>query len=354
MELVSFDDLVFYQNMIKLLFIFIGFCAFLFYTFNTEIRPISPCVVLVLFVLMVVVLGAYPIHAVQTDRYRYMREAIKVASGLNIHSHRDIGYSVIVHFLTCFPIEWYLYLHSILYVLGIFIFSRSLSKYNYGVIFLMMLLNFQFVSYGINTMRAGVAGSTLLLAMASRNRKILECLFLLFAIFIHKSFLLPVVCYIFARKYDRTDIYFMIWFFAIFLSAFAGSFFQQLMGSFMGLDERVSYFTKEASNTRYNVGFRWDFLLFSCMPMVYGSYMIFKLKFNDYFYKVLFNTYMLANTFWILVIRADYSDRFAYLSWFIYCPLLIYPIVKEPDLVSRPHKWIAYMILFLVVFRTLL
>jgi hypothetical protein len=37
---------------------------------------------------------------------------------------------------------------------------------------------------------------------------------------------------------------------------------------------------------------------------------------------------MIANTFWILVIRANFSNRFAYLSWFLMAIVIAYPLLK--------------------------
>ena len=60
--------------------------------------------------------------------------------------------------------------------------------------------------------------------------------------------------------------------------------------------------------------------------------------------------YILANTFWILVIRANFSDRFAYLSWFIYSAVLIYPLVTNPKIVQNSSKWVSLIILGLTLF----
>ena len=54
--------------------------------------------------------------------------------------------------------------------------------------------------------------------------------------------------------------------------------------------------------------------------------------FNDFVFNVIANTYILANSFWIMVIRASYSNRFAYLSWFLYPLVFAYPL-------SRMNIW---------------
>lgn len=49
-------------------------------------------------------------------------------------------------------------------------------------------------------------------------------------------------------------------------------------------------------------------------------------------FNILANTYLLANAFWVMLIRANFSNRFAYLSWFLYPILMAYGVI-------RLHLW---------------
>lgn len=82
-------------------------------------------------------------------------------------------------------------------------------------------------------------------------------------------------------------------------------------------------------NISTKIGFRWDFLIFSAVPIIWGWWIIKKKGLNDKAYNIIFNTYVLANSFWVLVIRAAFSNRFAALSWFLYFLVLIYPLLKH-------------------------
>ena len=64
------------------------------------------------------------------------------------------------------------------------------------------------------------------------------------------------------------------------------------------------------------------------MPIVLGYYVVIKRGIQDRTYTILLNTYTLANAFWVMVIRANYSNRFAYLSWFMYPIVLAYPLLR--------------------------
>jgi predicted Na+-dependent transporter len=94
-------------------------------------------------------------------------------------------------------------------------------------------------------------------------------------------------------------------------------------------DSRTSYLT--TTETHYNVGFRIDFILYSCMPIIIGYIYQNRLHYRNEFYSLIHNTYIIANAFWVLVIRANFSDRFAYLSWFMYALVMMYPLLESPD-----------------------
>lgn len=96
----------------------------------------------------------------------------------------------------------------------------------------------------------------------------------------------------------------------------------------LGFDDRLSYLTDYDIGMFSHTGFRWDFLLYSMMPIVLGYYVVIKRGIQDRTYTILLNTYTLANAFWVMVIRANYSNRFAYLSWFMYPIVLAYPLLR--------------------------
>lgn len=105
-----------------------------------------------------------------------------------------------------------------------------------------------------------------------------------------------------------------------------GGWFEQIFVS-LQLDDRIQgYFTKDYSQFSH-AGFRWDFLLYSIVPILLGKYITDR-GCEDRIYSVLLNTYILANAFWVLVIRAEFSDRFAALSWTLYPFVIAYPLLK--------------------------
>ena len=77
-------------------------------------------------------------------------------------------------------------------------------------------------------------------------------------------------------------------------------------------------------------GFRWDFLLYSTAPVVMAWYVCIKKDLQDNWYNAICTVYCLCNAFWVLVIRSAFSNRFAYLSWFLYPIVIAYPLVNMP------------------------
>lgn len=351
MGLVSLEDYMQYKQMVYILFLLIGIIGFFIYFWRDRLGTMPNTIAVFLFLLSIIVIGAYPIVNLGEDRFRYYELAQEVMrTGQNLWA-RDVGYFYVIRILTLFPFSLYFYLHGFLYVIGIYIFCKYSSKDNYGLLFLGCILNFQFIAYGVNGMRAGLAQSMLMIAMANRNKIRWEILFIFISISIHKSFALPAVCYLITKHYDRTKLYFYIWLLAIPVSAIFGESIQAFFSTFMSNEERMAYFSTTASETSYNVGFRLDFILFSCAPIIIGYYYIYKRNYKDVIYKNLYNMYLLANTFWILVIRADYSDRFAYLSWFIYTIVLLYPLANCSQIVPKSNKWVAVILLGLTLFK---
>ena len=231
----------------------------------------------------------------------------------------------------------WLFLTAFIYCFNYYLFCyKLLDRYVYiGV--LMFFTSLLFYNYGTNTIRAGFAASFLLLSFCNCRNKFLFYLFIIIAVGCHKSMLIPASAMVISRYYDKTFIYLLMWIVSIFLSAVLGSFFENIFAS-IAIDSRTSYLNVDADDTLYKVGFRLDFILYSCLPVFMGYYFVIKKKYKDKMYSMLFNTYLLANSFWILVIRANFSDRFAYLSWFIYPVLLIYPLLKEKIVFQQKLK----------------
>ena len=214
-----------------------------------------------------------------------------------------------------------------------------LMRNNMFVAILFCFISLSCFSFGTNGLRNGMASSIMLLAITFLNHErkwqiIIALLLMYLSINIHKSMALPGLCAIvafLAIKETKYAIFF--WVASIFISAVAGNYITEFFVD-LGFDDRMEAYAnldefgevKESVNVK--AGFRIDFILYSIMPIIMAWYVTIKRNFKDNMFNLLANTYILSNAFWVMVIRSEQSNRFAYLSWFIYPLVIAYPLLR--------------------------
>lgn len=212
---------------------------------------------------------------------------------------------------------------------------RRLMPNNLTLAMLFCFGAFSFFSYGTNGIRNGLACSLLLLAFSYINGttkdKVVAGVLSFVAYNIHHSTALPILCMAVSLLYRNTKIIYLFWLGSIFVSAVAGGFVESFFSG-LGFDDRLDSYLHSTENGALfsHTGFRWDFLLYSAMPIWLGWYVVIKRKIFNSQYLMLLHTYVLANAFWVMLIRTSYSNRFAYLSWFMYPIVLAYPLLRLP------------------------
>lgn len=199
-----------------------------------------------------------------------------------------------------------------------------------GVVFL--LCSLMFFPFAVNGLRNGLACHLLLLgAVLLLDDKWLPGIVLcLIAVGIHRSVILPLAA-ILVGLFLFQDIKYAIifWVISIVISLIAGDIVAGFFSS-LGFDERMTQYVNIDDMSEFSrEGFRWDFLLYSAFPVLMAWYICIKRKCSDNWYNVLCTVYILCNAFWIMVIRSAFSNRFAYLSWFLYPIIIAYPLVNR-------------------------
>lgn len=289
-------------------------------------------------------LGLRPVTRdfVDMPMYAYTYESIDITSAdyapMGFHSEwfwRNIA-------LFClnmgFNVNEYFFLIEVVYLSGMYICCLMLMRKNLWLSMLFFFTAFSTYSYGTNGIRNGMACSIELVAMCllieKNSVKRFFSFFLMFlALGIHRSTMLPSAAAI-ATVYVVKDTKwaFRFWLISIALSLTVGPLVERFFVA-LGFDERMSeyhegQFTENAQTYFSSVGFRWDFLMYSSAPVAMIWYVTRFRRFTDIAYTMFANTYLLCNAFWIIVIRASFSNRFAYLSWFIYPVVLAYPLLR--------------------------
>lgn len=220
-----------------------------------------------------------------------------------------------------------------LYIIPVFLAVKRFTPTNVTLGFLFVISSLMFFSFGVNGLRNGTACHLTLWAIALfySDKYIGGAVVALLAFGIHRSIMLPVAC-VLAGRYLITDYKYTVylWFACIVISAVAGSFFTQLISSFSVDDRLANYIAKNPDDTITNPRFRIDFIIYSFPPILLGWYVLVKKKIHDEWYRALCIAYTLCNAFWILIIRVEFTNRFAYLSWFMYPILIAYPLINLP------------------------
>lgn len=290
-------------------------------------------------------MGLRPISSVFTDMKAYERTFNQYYNGASIVSQKDY----LFHYFTfssakIMTVEVYFFVCACLYVLPLWVVSKKWFGSRSFYAFLLLVASFSFWPYGTNGIRNGIATSLFLLAI-SRDKWFWRILILIIAINFHKSMVLPTVAYFLAHFYTKPKAFLYFWILSIPLSLVAGSTFQGLFALFVE-DDRASYLTEgNINNDNFSsTGFRWDFLIYSGFAVFAGYYYIIKNKYSNRFYNILYCTYLLTNAIWILVIKANFSNRFAYLSWFMMALVIVYPILNSKFL-QYQNRVLAYIIL---------
>lgn len=212
-----------------------------------------------------------------------------------------------------------------------------------GVLFLLNSL--MFFPFGVNGIRNGLACHLVLLGTSFLldDKWGPGILISLAALGIHRSTMLPIAA-VFVGIFVIRDLRYVLafWVASILISLVAGNAVTDLFAS-LGFDDRMTQYATSSDMSQFSkVGFRWDFLLYSAFPVAMAWYVCLYKRIRDNWYNVICTAYCLCNAFWIMVIRSAFSNRFAYLSWFLYPIVIAYPLVNLPlrDDQDRLAGWI--------------
>ena len=198
--------------------------------------------------------------------------------------------------------------------------------------FLVFLAAFSTFSYGTNGIKAGAAASIFLLAMSYRDNLKMCIPLVLISWGFHHSMIMPIVAFALTLVYKNSKVYFAIWCFCLLIAMAHITFFQELFAGILSDsgDSGANYLNDVNSDWGGKSGFRIDFVIYSAMPILVGYWAVYKKKLQlSKLYTCLLNLYMTLNGTWMLCMYANFTNRIAYLSWFLYPIVLIYPFLNE-------------------------
>lgn len=226
----------------------------------------------------------------------------------------------------------------------------QLFRKNAYIASLSVLGTFFFYNFAVNGIRNGLALSLILLAIYyyECRKKTLGLALTLLALSIHISTIIIVISYWVQGRWKYSGLYIKLWCLCLILSIICGSYFNDLFTNIGILDNwhSAAYFTAEGRDMSLftRTGYRWDFLLFSLPPIIWGYVIIIRKGWKDQLFVKIYNMYVFINAFWLLVNMNWLSNRIVMLSWVFYSYIFIYPMLRMEKLTNR----ILYLSLYTV------
>lgn len=226
----------------------------------------------------------------------------------------------------------FFFLMAILYFGCIFLACKRFFPKDTYIGLLCYLAAFSTFSYSCNGIKAGAAASIFLLAV-SYYKNWLVCIPLMLASWgFHHSMVMPVFVFIVSHFYKNPKHFFYVWGACVLMAVLHISYFQMLFANLAteaGDSHGANYLLSSSDATwGGKSGFRIDFVIYSAMPVIVGYIAIFKKNLQSSMYNLLLKLYLATNAIWLLCMYVEFNNRIAYLSWFLYPIVLIYPFLN--------------------------
>ena len=233
---------------------------------------------------------------------------------------------------------------------------------NYTIyIFIVYVTAFSFLPFGINGLRNGLASAFFIYGLGLADRKWLRYAMFLLSVSFHMGMLLPVVAYFVTTKFSNPKKFLAVWLLAIPISYMLGGSLEDIVLKIFGEnnflhDERaMTYFSDESEIEKVANQFRIDFILYSSVAVFMGYWAIVKKGYDNKLYKKIYGLYVIANTVWIFLIYAPYTNRIAYLSWFIMPIIITAPFISDiKHSIPNNKRKLLYVMLGSIIFTILM
>ena len=305
-------------------------------------------ITLMFFVVVWILLGLRPISYAFGDMGNYNLSFKLMQDGADPPSG-----DILFHWLMKFCADnlnahWFFFICFTIYIVPFYIALSRWFKFNWIWPFVLMVALFSFYPFGVNGIRNGMGASVFLLALSYRGPT--RWFLFLVAFNIHSSMALPIGAVAIFARFKNINYYVYGWLGCLVITLAIPNVGEGLVTTGLFDDKLTNYLNLDMSKRGVGkVGFRLDFLLFSILPILIGLFYFYKLKFNNAVYNEILAIYITANAFWLLVIRIPFSNRFAYLSWFLYGLVIAYPLVKS-SLLRYSNRYYSLLLIGLFTF----
>lgn len=291
-------------------------------------------------IVYVLFIGRRPISGVYfVDMSTYAMKFDAMSNGIGNFQWNDPGFNFLTEICArMMTTEGYFTVCVAIYTVTIAIAARRIHSPRWAfAAFLAFAGGFSFYSYSVNGIRNGMATSILLMAFAFRDRKLAMLLLMAAAVSMHKSVALPAIAFLITGFYAAPWFFATVWSLAFLASVTLRESLSTRISGLVNLgdgDDRLSTYIANTGLGEDKGGFRADFLLYSIVPVILSYALAGPAIRKDTFYRRIVCTYLLSNAIWLCLMYAAFSNRFAYLSWFVMPWICLYPFIpKKGDLV---------------------
>lgn len=288
---------------------------------------------LLLVAIMTLFIGLRPISGFFVDMGSY-NAWLKNQQGSTFFFTWDTDNKIFDNFITwwgCNGFDSYLlfFIIALMYFGCAYIGIRRLFGRYALIAYIVFLAGFSTYSYSTNGIKAGAAASLFIMALGYMDKKVLCAALMLVSLGFHHSMIMPIAAFVLTIFLKNPKWYYYGWFACFLLAVFHVSYFQNLFGG-MADEQGQLYLMATEETTDAHMGFRPDFVLYSAMPVWIGYQLEMKKKMVlSSTCRTLIHFYLTANSIWMLCMYASFTNRIAYLSWFVYPIVIIYPFLDK-------------------------
>ena len=310
--------------------------------FNEQIVSVNQALGMFVAIVIIIIMGMRPASSAYGDTANYaggFEAMVKNKQLQHLVWSKEWLYENITRMCAkTGSLHLYFTIFSTIYVGALWLALRRIFReYNF-IPFVVVISMFTFWMYGVNGVRNGVGASLFILAMTYTENIPMMFIIALLGAGVHNTVYLMMAAALLAWFVNDSRIYIGVWLLSIILSYFFGNSIQTWMAGFADSVADENKLTRYLTYTRQDMisegvivstSFRWDFLAYSALGVAVAAYFMYRRLFRDEYYRWIVNIYIICNAFWVLIIRAPYSNRFAQISWFILPIVLIYPFMRE-------------------------
>lgn len=312
---------------------------------------------ILIIIITIIYIGTRPIWCyADTGLYTLMFNLVQSGNWESLNNVKAEPFWDIIEYI-CIDIttaSGWLFVIAVFYVMGMSIAAYRWLPRHFLLAIVFLFTAFSFWPYGTNGIRNGMATSIAMLGLSffcrTKKELITGYLLLILASLTHKSCLLTVVAATAALFLKNTKINISFWLICVVLGILFQNQFKSLFAELID-DGRIDYYLAIETNTDTfsTTGFRWDFLIYSAIPILIGWFATTKQKITDRTYLFILHTYIFSNAFWVLMNSIAYSNRFAYLSWFLFPIVVLYPFCKF-NLIKKQSAILGMLLIIFTVF----